>query len=211
MRRLSACIGDGSLMIIMMMPFYCNALLSPQYKIEHIYAPYKQHMSQEYKYDALHRILCKMDPNKFPSLSQSRKAIEHGRLLVLRADDCCLPTSTPDGSDLDSKIREVGIVANSSLTLHDGDVIAIRSRIDNGLYPQSYTKYVDPPGNIEDFLAVENPVIFEDDHIAIVNKPGGLTCIGEKRNDLQSIRTTPTRNDPKEQSNKTVLPAKTSA
>jgi len=46
---------------------------------------------------------------------------------------------------------------------------------------------VDPPRNIEDFLAVENPVLFEDDHIAIVNKPGGLDCIGEKRNDLQSI------------------------
>jgi len=46
---------------------------------------------------------------------------------------------------------------------------------------------VDPPTNIKDFLAVENPVVFEDDHIAIVNKPGMLDCIGEKRNDLQSI------------------------
>lgn len=175
---------------LMVMPFCCEALLAPQYKIEHIYTPYKRHhMSQECKEDALfHRILCKMDPNTFPSPSQSRKAIEYGRLLVLRADDYCLPTSTSGGFSLDLQIRDVGIVANSSMTLYDGDVIAIRSRLDNGLYPQSYTKYVDPPMNIEEFMAVKNnPVMFEDDYIAIVNKPAGLDCIGEKRLDLQSI------------------------
>eukprot|EP00985_Skeletonema_marinoi_P015889 scaffold8347_cov88-Skeletonema_marinoi.AAC.2 len=144
-------------------------------------------MSQEYKDESLHRILCKMDPDTFPSASQSRKAIEHGRLVVLRADDYCLCASASGGTTLDSTISNVGIIADSSITLHDGDVIAIRSRLDNGSYPQSCTKYVDPPTNIKDFLAVENPVLFEDDHIAIVNKPGGLDCIGEKRNDLQSI------------------------
>ena len=194
MRGFSMHIGDGShniVMMIMMMPICCKALLSPQYKIEHVYAPYKQpckqQMSQDCKEDSLHRILCKMDPDTFPSASQSRKAIEHGRLVVLRADDYCLPTSTSGGSTLDSTISNVGIIADSSITLHDGDVIAIRSRLDNGSYPQSCTKYVDPPTNIKDFLAVENPVLFEDDHIAIVNKPGMLDCIGEKRNDLQSI------------------------
>ena len=107
---------------------------------------------------------------------------------MLRADDCSSSTSISEDSSLDSIISNFGIVVDSSITPCHGDVIAIRSRLDNGFYPQSCTKYVDPPKIIKDFLVVENnPVLFEDEHIAIVNKPGGLDCIGEKRNDLQSI------------------------
>ena len=160
----------------MVLPFSNSLLLPCQYKIDHIYAP------QEYKDEALHRILCKIDPDNFPSASQSRKAIEYGRLVVSRADDCSLSTSTSGGSSLDSIISNVGFVADSSTTLCDGDVIAIRSRLDNNFYPQTCTKYVDPPN-----LEVEDPVLFEDDHIAIVNKPEGIDCIGEKRSDLQSV------------------------
>lgn len=173
---------------MMLLPTYGRAFRGPQFKIDHIYAPYERtHEHNNCNEEALHRILCTMDPCAFPSPSQTRKAIEFGRLLVLRADDFCLPTWTSEMSDLDSLLRNVGIVADLSMTLCNGDIVALRSRLDNDMYPQSCTKYVDPPTNIEQFLAVENPVLFEDDHIAIVNKPGGLDCIGEKRNDLQSI------------------------
>lgn len=162
-------------MIMMMVLPFSNSLLPSQYKIDHIYPP------QEYKDEALHRILCEIDPDNFPSASQSRKAIEYGRLVVSRANDCSLSTSTSGGSSLDSMVSNAGFVADSSTTLCDGDVLAIRSRLDNDFYPQACTKYVDPPN-----LAVVT-VLFEDDHIAIVNKPEGIDCIGEKRNDLQSI------------------------
>lgn len=179
------------LLMMMIVPLLSYSFL-PRYKIEHIYTykrPREQQMSQEYKDEALYHILCKLDPDIFPSASQSRKAIEHGRLVVSRAHDCYSFTSssTSEGSILDSIASNVGAVADSSTTLHDGDVIAIRSRLDNDFYPQSCTKYVHPPRNFQDFLAVKDPVLFEDDHIAIVNKPGGLDCIGEKRSDLQSI------------------------
>ena len=172
------------LMTLTTMMSFCRALLQCQYKIEHIYAPYRRLEHNE----PLHRVLYEIDPVTFPSLSQSRRAIEYGKLLVLRANDSPLDTSTLGGMNLDSVFRSDGVVADSSLTLCNGDVIALRSRLENSFYPQSCTKYVDPPIDIiDDFLAVNNPVLFEDDHIAIVNKPGGLDCIGEKRNDLQSI------------------------
>lgn len=180
------CIGGGWL-ILLVMARSCKPLMIPKYEIKHTYCA-EQLLLQEHNVEdaPLHQILCKMDPEVFPSASQSRKAIQHGRLLVLRANDD--DTSSSDSASLASNIfLDLGVVANSSTILHAGDRVAVRSRVENGFYPELHTKYVDPPASIHYFLAIQNPVIFEDDHIAIVNKPEDLDCIGEKRNDLQSL------------------------
>ena len=173
------CIGGGWLILLVMARSCKSSLIMPKFEIKHTYL-----LKYNVEDAPLHQILCKMDPEVFPSASQSRKAIQYGRLLVLRAND---DDASSDSASLASNIfLELGVVANSSTILHAGDRIAVRSRVENGFYPESHTKYVDPPASIDHFLATENPVMFEDDHIAIVNKPDGLDCIGEKRNDLQS-------------------------
>lgn len=173
------CIGSGWLILLVMMARSCKSLMMPKYEIKHTYL-----LLQDNVKDApLHQILCKMDPEVFPSASQSRKAIQYGRLLVLKAND----DDTSSTSLASNIFLDFGVVANSSTILHAGDRIAVRSRVENGFYPELHTKYVDPPASIHHFLATENPVMFEDNHIAIVNKPDDLDCIGEKRNDLQSI------------------------
>jgi len=186
---------------------------------------------------SLQRLLCNMDPTEFVSRSQARKAVKYGRLLVLRAedykeyqnlsDDISSPSSSnPNNNNTTTSIQNeknattsssllfnetiltYGRVINASTTLKPNDVVALRSRLPNVYYPQSATKYVDPPpkfsacfsessssspnNNNDDeddgMVMVNNNamVLYEDDDIAIVNKPEGIDTIGTKRNDLQS-------------------------
>eukprot|EP00585_Thalassiosira_rotula_P006612 CAMPEP_0196133090 /NCGR_PEP_ID=MMETSP0910-20130528/2454_1 /TAXON_ID=49265 /ORGANISM="Thalassiosira rotula, Strain GSO102" /LENGTH=383 /DNA_ID=CAMNT_0041392777 /DNA_START=152 /DNA_END=1303 /DNA_ORIENTATION=- len=145
-----------------------------------------------------------MDPNSFPSPSQARRAIQHGRLVVLRADDHHHPDNITTNSDdyglnqlNNETILDSGssvIIADPTTTIRNGDVVAIRSRIPNAFYPQWCTKYVDPPSNFVDIASSfangdrdDDVIVYEDDHIAIVNKPEGMNTIAEKRNDFQSI------------------------
>ena len=152
-----------------------------QYKIDHRYEPYNQSQHND---EPLHRILYEMDPDFFPSPNQARKAILHGRLLVLQSNNDVSSHDIPSASD--KVILNLGTVANSTTVLQDEDVVAVRSRLPNDFYPQSCTNFVDPPSNVADLITMGNVTIFEDDHIAIVNKPEGIDTIGEKRNDLQS-------------------------
>ena len=173
---------------------YCMALHTPlaathHYKVDKCYAPYQPTQTND---DApsppLHRILCDIDPNSFPSLSQARKAIQHGRLIVVHADQTV--SKDADIISQDTALLDVGTVVNSETTLQSNDVLAIRSRIPNEFYSQACTQYVDPPPNTNDiFLActAKYPIVYEDDSIAVVNKPEGIDTIGTKRNDLQSI------------------------
>jgi len=170
------------------MPLGCMALqaplllLAPQYKIDHYYEPYNQ--SPRNEEPPLHRVLCDIDPGNFPSPTQARKAIQHGRLLVMGANNGC--TISKDGFVSNEMILDLGIAANSTTILQDKDIVAIRSRLPNDFYPQSCTQYVDPPCNAAAIFSTRTTIVFEDDHIAIVNKPEGMDTIGEKRHDLQS-------------------------
>lgn len=183
-------------------PFACIAFASAnrsffasQYKIERNYEPYdpSQHTGAADDAMPLHRYLWEVDPGRFPSKSQARKAVEHGRLLVLRAADNYRSTDTEtasisiDPSALGDRILDLGKVAEPATLLQDEDVVAIRSRDPDGFYPQSCTKYVDPPPNALDLMSSpQNSIVFEDDRIAVVNKPEGMDTIGAKRLDLQS-------------------------
>ena len=139
-----------------------------KYNVDHYYEPYK---SLQYPDDIpppLHHHLAEIDPTSFPSRSQARRAIQHGRLIVLRDDQ--------------------SIIVNQTTTLQDDDILAIRSRVASEFYPQSITKYVEPPSSYSDIQSSNRRnILYEDEHIAIVNKPEGIDTIGEKRLDLQSV------------------------
>ena len=84
-----------------------------------------------------------------------------------------------------------------------GDVIAIQTRVSDEFYPSSVTNYILPPDGICNLFDNDSNgqviVVYEDDFLAIVNKPENLTTIGGAdgsrrddgddgaRNDLQSM------------------------
>lgn len=84
-------------------------------------------------------------------------------------------------------ILKLGSVVETTTTLQNNDILAVRSRMPNEFYPETCTGYVDPPSNFDHAISLGNPVIFEDDQTAIVNKPEGLDTIGKRREDLQSM------------------------
>ena len=149
----------------------------PKYGIDHIYEPLS--LNREVDGLPIHRILFNLDPVNFLSLSQAKRAVEYGRVLLLEND---VLSGTVDGCNL-------ATVANSTTVLRENDkILAIRSRLFNEYYPQSSTKNVEPPATYVQMLqSCEYPVLYEDESIAIVNKPEGIDTIGEKRLDLQSV------------------------
>ena len=80
-----------------------------------------------------------------------------------------------------------------------GDVVAIHTRVHDEFYPPSITNYILPPDgicNLFDNDSNGRVVVYEDDFLAIVNKPENVTTIGGAggsrdgdgaRNDLQSM------------------------
>jgi len=146
-----------------------SSLFAIKYNVDHYYEPYKASQYPDDIPPPLHQHLAGMDPISFPSRSQARRAIQHGRLIVLRDDD-------------------QSIIVNQTTTLRDSDILAIRSRVASEFYPQSITKYVDPPSSYVHIIQSDDQIIlYEDEHIAIINKPERIDTIGEKRLDLQSI------------------------
>ena len=125
-----------------------TSLFAIQYNVDHYYEPYKVSQYPDDIPPPLHQHLAEIDPISFPSRSQARRAIQHGRLIVLCDDEY--------------------IDVNQTTTLRDSDVLAIRSRVANEYYPQLYTKYVEPPSSYAYIIQQSaNPItLYEDEHIA---------------------------------------------
>ena len=156
----------------------CHALiLMPNYKILRTYR-----VTGEVDRLPINRILFSLDPVSFPSLSQAKKAVEFGSVVVVKSDAFIADAH----SAIDNDMLNLAAVANSTTTVGHNDMLALRGRLPYAHYPQSWTKYVEPPPHFETIQSCKSPILFEDDSIAIVNKPEGMDTIGEKRNDLQS-------------------------
>ena len=156
----------------------CYALMQmPTYEIQHTYR-----VTNEVDGLPIHRILFSLDPVSYPSLSQAKKVVEFGSVLVVSSDAFIADVY----SGMDSNTMNSAPVANSTTTARHNETLVLRSRLPDAHYPQSWTKYVDPPLNFETIRRCKSPILFEDDTIAIVNKPEGIDTIGEKRYDLQS-------------------------
>lgn len=102
-----------------------------------------------------------LNPETYPSLSRARKACRKGNILVRRAAS--------------EKIGRVGD------RIYPGDVVCQQVRMGNG-YFSSALGHRQPP--------FELPVIYEDDHFALVNKPAGVVVYrqGAGQHGLLSVR-----------------------
>lgn len=93
--------------------------------------------------------LMMVDAATYPSLSRARKACRKGNILIRRG-----------GASSEQLIGRVGdrVLA--------GDVICQQTRMGDGYF--SVVGHRKPPFDL--------PVVYEDDHIALVNKPAGVVC-----------------------------------
>lgn len=118
------------------------------------------------------------------SRSQARKACRQGEFLRIPPEQqpklCseALRINSTFGTTLWQKLEPV----NALTTLYENDIVARVTRVDcPHCYPVELTKYIHPPK-----LPVPD-VVYEDNHLAIVNKPEDVDTIGVSRNDLQSM------------------------
>ena len=166
-----------------------------QYQLIHTYPIDKRHQS-------LPRFLHRVNPKQFPSVSQAKKACRFGVIVVFTTRQSqAIHTGTENTQEkinsylsLDMFVNKdefegmhhydrTAFVASPETVIEKGDIIAVRTRIKDSFYSTSCTGYIDPPQNQ---FAKDIDVIYEDDHIGVVNKPEFMSTIGEKRQDLQS-------------------------
>uniref|UniRef100_A0A6V2G5C6 Pseudouridine synthase RsuA/RluA-like domain-containing protein n=1 Tax=Ditylum brightwellii TaxID=49249 RepID=A0A6V2G5C6_9STRA len=114
-----------------------------------------------------------LDIEEYPSLSRARKSCRKGNIVVNRGP---LVTNSETGKvEFDQETCFKGRVIDR---VYPGDVIGIQYRLHGGYYPGFDTHK--PP--------FEVPVVYEDDHFAIVNKPAGIVCYSQ-RDDSHGIMT----------------------
>jgi len=124
--------------------------------------------------------LTMVDPIAYPSLSRARKAIRNGNVLLIRSSD----SSGAEGGEDDNN------ETNKSNTLCLGkaadrvvpfDRICIQVRMGNGTNFKAL-RHAKPPFDV--------PVVYEDDHCALVNKPAGVITFrqGSSGNGFLSVR-----------------------
>ena len=94
-----------------------------------------------------------LDPEKYPTLSRARKACRKGNIILDR----------PAG------VRIRGRAGDRVLAGIDS--IKVQTRLSNTFYPS--LTYAKPPFQI--------PVVYEDDDIALVNKPAGVVTYSHRR------------------------------
>jgi 23S rRNA-/tRNA-specific pseudouridylate synthase len=109
-----------------------------------------------------------LDPDKYRSLSRARKDCRKGYILIHRGP--LVQNNTVDSTiepffEQDKLIR--GRVGDR---IFPGDVIAYQVRMSGGFYPNA--------GILKPSFDV--PVVYEDDHFAIVNKPAGVVVYSHR-------------------------------
>lgn len=102
-----------------------------------------------------------LDPEQFPSVSRARKACRKGAVLIHRG-----PLSVDEKTGLQSVFNATkcirGRVGDRVLP---GDVLGKQVRMGSGGHYLGVANHRKPP--------FELPVVYEDDHFALVNKPAG--------------------------------------
>lgn len=121
-----------------------------------------------------------IDPEEYPSLSRARKAIRQKSIVVHRGefnggsvDQQSFPLSTFD--------RPQASIGKASDRIVPGDVIGKQVRLSHG----QYSKFIGMSKPSFDL-----PVLYEDDHIAVANKPAGVAVYDgrEKSHGRNTIR-----------------------
>ena len=122
-----------------------------------------------------------LDPVEYPSFSKARKACRKGYIIIHRG-----PLDTMDVDEIDPAHEEEGVEMSENkntfnLTkcirgrvgdrVYPNDVIGRQVRMHGGFYPGLDCKK--PPFDL--------PVVYEDDHFAIVNKPAGIVVYSQRK------------------------------
>ena len=162
----------------------------------------------EYELNMIDALL-KWNPNrKFPSKTQARRSLEFGKVLLFNTTTATADASnTEEGATSETTMREDKDENLDDIYMSLGDLqpyIGSRTSVlgphtvfvlvepipSPDRYPISVTKYTFPP--IETIGLV--PIVYEDNHLAVVNKPENMTTIGStsssgtgRVNDLQSV------------------------
>ena len=132
-----------------------------------------------------------LDPRQFPTLSRARKACRKGSVLLLRSS---LAAARGDGASAGAGPVEEGaggeghggealghvephgwcahaVIARAADRVRPGDCLGKQVRMGGAFYP-SLTRSK-PPFPL--------PVVYEDDHFAIVNKPAGVVTYSHRK------------------------------
>ena len=96
-----------------------------------------------------------LDPEAYPTQSRARKAIRQRSICICRYEN--------------SKFDQLGKVLSR---IFPGDKIGVQNRAGNDYYSAEGANYRPPP--------FELPVIYEDEYLAIVNKPAGVVLYRDK-------------------------------
>lgn len=107
-----------------------------------------------------------LDKESYPSFSRARKSCRKGYIVVNRGP-LLKNEETGQYTEFDHKTCFRGRVIDR---VFPGDIIGIQCRMHGGFYPGFET--TKPP--------FELPVVYQDDHFAIINKPAGIVCYSQK-------------------------------
>ena len=150
--------------------------------------------------------LLKWNPNgRFPSKTQAKRSLELGKVLLFNTttssainDEDEKQNVTTIAKEANEEIKEIQVPLielqshlgsiNSVLEYHTVFVL-VEPIPRQDRYSSSVTKYMFPPSETVGLV----PIVYEDNHLAVVNKPENMTTIGstgssggERTNDLQS-------------------------
>ncbi|KAL3903537.1 MAG: hypothetical protein SGILL_010408, partial [Bacillariaceae sp.] len=107
-----------------------------------------------------------LDPDEYPSRSRARKACRKANIMIHRG-----PLDKDEAGNDVVFDSEKCIRARVGDRVYPGDVIGKQVRIGSGNF--SVMNYKKPP--------FELPVVYEDDHFAIVNKPAGIVVYAQRK------------------------------
>ena len=107
------------------------------------------------------------DLDEYPSVSCARKACRKGNILIHRGPPLSIDPETGLATHFDDEKCIRGRVGDR---VYPGDVVCKQVRMGSGYFPvMSYKK---PPFDV--------PVLMEDDHFSIVNKPAGVVVYNQR-------------------------------
>lgn len=104
-----------------------------------------------------------LDPVAYPTQSRARKAIRKKRICFSRYNTSTGSTPSTFNSDSSNPQFHLGKVITR---IYPGDTIGIQHRAGSNYCSSQGEVYRPPPFDI--------PIIYEDDHMAIINKPAGI-------------------------------------
>ena len=122
-----------------------------------------------------------IDSDEYPTLSRARKAIRQKSIVVHRTDANTNVQDEQRSFPRNSFARPQSYIGKASDRIVPGDIIGKQIRLSHGHYSR-YIGLSKPPFDL--------PVLYEDDHIAVVNKPAGVAVYDgrEKSHGRNTIR-----------------------